>query len=224
MPLNNLVCGVVDVERKWANDVNELVTTFFFKISSSSFPPPKKISILTASRVKCHFIWIAISRSTWGEIEWNFSRSQWKRSRTTITPFPASSSACYLITIYVSLKNGMEAEVGGASADKEIKVQQQEKLEWFFICATVPGRRRLIYSRAKFPCAGSTHRGRRWEIIRSASSGVGGENFSSGGTSGCVERAGCATSSVGWKSGTNFALERDWEVEFMNKSINTFNK
>jgi hypothetical protein len=42
---------------------------------------------------------------------------------------------------------------------------------------------------------------------------VGGENFSSGGTSGCVEGEGCATSSVGWKSGTNFALERNFRRE-----------
>lgn len=58
-----------------------------------------------------------------------------------------------------------------------------------------------------------THRGSRFDIIRSASSGVGGENFSSDFTpsppsllsTGSVEWAG-ATSSVGRKSGTNFAL------------------
>lgn len=79
------------------------------------------------------------------------------------------------------------------STDKEIRVQQRENWNDFSLWD-------IIYS---------AHRGRRWDIIRSASSGVGGENFSSGGTLGCVERAGCATSSVGWKSGTNFALERN---------------
>lgn len=78
----------------------------------------------------------------------------------------------------------------------------------------------------------STHRGSRWEIIRSASSGVGGKNFSSGGTLGCVvERAGCATSSVGWKSGTNLALERNckrnekyWKMKKRFKRTWAFNK
>lgn len=83
------------------------------------------------------------------------------------------------------------------STDKEIKVQQRENWNDFSL-------RNIIYR---------AHRGRRWDIIRSASSGVGGENFSSGGTVGCVERAGCATSSVGWKSGTNFALERNLKRE-----------
>jgi hypothetical protein len=53
-----------------------------------------------------------------------------------------------------------------------------------------------------------TYRGSKWDIIRSASSGVGGENFSSVGGTGCVERAG-ATSSVGKKSGTNLALQKE---------------
>lgn len=65
-----------------------------------------------------------------------------------------------------------------------------------------------------------TYRGSRLDIIRSASSGVGGENFSSVFTFppslllniGSVEWAG-ATSSVGKKSGTNLALKR----EFINK-------
>lgn len=61
----------------------------------------------------------------------------------------------------------------------------------------------------------ATYRGSRFEIIRSASSGVGGANFSSVFASppslltvGSVERAG-ATSSVGRKSGTNFALQEE---------------
>lgn len=70
-----------------------------------------------------------------------------------------------------------------------------------------------------------TYCGRRFDIIRSASSGVGGENFSScdGTSPGCTViifvdvvvvvdaklEWDVATSSVGKKSGTNFALERD---------------
>lgn len=54
-----------------------------------------------------------------------------------------------------------------------------------------------------------TYTGRKLEMTRSASSGVGGEYFSLGGTA-CDDKAG-DTSSVGWKSGTNFALE--WHFE-----------
>lgn len=113
MPLNNLVCGVVDIvvlssmayegcqwtchEDVYISSLKSLRLRLFTR---------KKISILTASRAKSRSIWIAISRSTWDEIEWNFSRSRWKRARTTITPFPAAS-ACYVITTSAALMNEM---------------------------------------------------------------------------------------------------------------------
>lgn len=91
------------------------------------------------------------------------------------------------------------------TTDKEIKVQKRENWNDFSFGATtvasLAGCEQFIASQTVAECCcslvASAHRGSRWEIIRSASSGVGGENFSSGGTLGCVEMAACATSSVG---------------------------
>jgi hypothetical protein len=112
----------------------------------------------------------------------------------TITQFPnlpsvtSSSSAC-------------RARCGSQERERRLIRKSKfssEKIGMIFhLCAndTVIYRGRI--SNPSLDRSLATHRGSRWEIIRSASSGVGGENFSSGGTSGCVEGEGCATSSVG---------------------------
>lgn len=54
--------------------------------------------------------------------------------------------------------------------------------------------------------------GRKFEIIRSASSGEGGGDFSSGGTGTGGLKPGAA-SSVGWNPGENLALQYDRKTE-----------
>lgn len=52
--------------------------------------------------------------------------------------------------------------------------------------------------------------GRKFEIIRSASSGEGGSDFSSGGTgTGGTASTAIGASSVGWNPGENLALHKE---------------
>lgn len=56
--------------------------------------------------------------------------------------------------------------------------------------------------------------GRKFEIIRSASSGEGGSDFSSGGTgTGGTASTAIGASSVGWNPGENLALHKERERE-----------